>query len=281
MPVQRERNALRIAFAPRAGLVRIVSWNVNGIRACTRRGFVDFLDGSQADIVAVQEVRALPEQIPDAARNPPGWHATFVAAERRGYSGVGIYSKLEPERVETSLSDPRFDAEGRFVAAQFRSERGRFVVVNGYFPKGSGKDRDNSRVPYKLDFYGAVFERVERLRRRYPVFVLGDYNTAHREIDLARPKTNVKSSGFLPEEREELDRWLDTGWVDTFRALHPEEPGHYTWWRQWGGAREGNVGWRIDYVLASPAAMKRVCGAFIWPDQLGSDHCPVGVDVDL
>ncbi len=261
--------------------MRIVSWNVNGIRACTRRGFVDFLGGSQADIIGVQEVRALPEQIPDAARIPAGWHATFVAAERRGYSGVGIYSKLEPERVETSLGDRRFDVEGRFVAAHFRSARSRFVVVNGYFPKGSGKDRDNSRVPYKLAFYGAVFDRIQRLRRRCPVFVLGDYNTAHRAIDLARPKTNVNSSGFLPEEREELDRWLNAGWVDTFRALHPEEPGRYTWWRQWGGARERNVGWRIDYVLASPAAMKRVRGAFIWPDQIGSDHCPVGVDFDL
>ena len=262
-------------------MIRVVSWNVNGIRACVRRGFVDFLDRSEADIVGIQEVRALPEEIPLAARTPPNWHATFAVAERLGYSGVGIYSKLEPERVETALGEPQFDVEGRFIAAHFRTGRGRFAVVNGYFPKGSGKDRDNSRVSYKLDFYRAVFGRVQQLRRRYPVLVIGDYNTAHREIDLARPKSNVKNSGFLPEERAELDRWLGAGWVDTFRALHPDEPGHYTWWRQWGGARERNVGWRIDYVLVSPTAMKRTHDAFIWPDERGSDHCPISVDIDL
>ena len=261
--------------------MRVVSWNVNGIRACVRRGFVDFLDRSGADILGVQEVRALPEEIPPAARTPTDWHAVFAVAERRGYSGVGIYSKFQPVLVETSLGEPRFDIEGRFIAAHFRIDRGRFAVVNVYFPKGSGKDRDNSRVGYKLDFYRAVFDRAQQLRRRCPVLVIGDFNTAHREIDLARPKSNVKNSGFLPEERVELDRWLEAGWVDTFRALHPDQPDHYTWWRQWGGARERNVGWRIDYVLASPSAMERLKDAFIWPNERGSDHCPVGVDIDL
>lgn len=277
--------------------MRVLSWNVNGIRACVRRGFAGFLDRSGADVLGVQEVRALCEEIPPEARTPEGWHAVFSPAERRGYSGVGLYSRREPERIETSLDEPRFDVEGRYMAAHFPAAgpgarvhaaagsgagRGqRFVVVNCYFPKGSGRDRDNSRVPYKLDFYRAVFERVERFRRDCPVLVIGDYNTAHREIDLARPKANVKNSGFLPEERAELDRWLEAGWVDTFRALHPHEPGHYTWWAQRGGARARNVGWRIDYVLASPAAMERVRDAFIWPDALGSDHCPAGVDTDL
>ena len=172
--------------------MRVVSWNVNGIRACVRHGFVDFLGRSGADIVGVQEVRALPEEIPPAARTLAGWHAAFSVAERRGYSGVGIYSKFEPYRVETSLGEPRFDVEGRFIAAHFRTDRGRFAVVNGYFPKGSGKDRDNSRVGYKLAFYRAVFDRAQLMRRRCPVLVMGDYNTAHREIDLARPKSNVE-----------------------------------------------------------------------------------------
>ena len=189
--------------------MRILSWNVNGIRACAKRGFEGFLERCGADVIGVQEVRALPEQIPDEAREPAGWHATFSPAERLGYSGVGLYARTEPERVETSLAEPRFDVEGRYVAAHFRTERGPFAVVNCYFPKGSGRDRDNSRVPYKLDFYGAVFDRVEAMRREGPVLVIGDYNTAHREIDLARPKANVKNSGFLPEEREELDRWLE------------------------------------------------------------------------
>jgi len=258
----------------RSGAMRIVSWNVNGLRACVKKGFLRFLEESAADVVGIQEVRARPEQL-DASCVPPGWHASFAPAKRPGYSGVAIYSRMAPDDVEVGLGEPRFDDEGRLITARF----GRTFIVNGYFPKGSGRDRDNSRVPYKLDFYRAAFEHVERLKRRGAVFVIGDFNTAHEEIDLARPKENAKTSGFLPEERAELSRWLAAGWVDTFRARHPGEKGHYTWWRQWGGAREKNVGWRIDYVLASPAAARRVIDAFIWPHVLGSDHCPVGVDV--
>ena len=256
--------------------MRIVSWNVNGLRACAKKGFLDFLEDSGADVLAIQEVRAFPEQLPDEVRSPEGWHAAFSPAERPGYSGVGIYSREPPSRVETELGEHRFDVEGRFIAAHF----GRLVIACVYFPKGSGRDRDNSRVPYKLDFYRAVFHRVQQMRRRGPVYVVGDYNTAVEAIDLARPKTNRKSSGFLPEEREEMRRWFAAGWVDVFRRQHPDEPGHYTWWRQFGGARENNVGWRIDYVLASPGAAQRVRDAFIWPEVMGSDHCPVGVDIE-
>ena len=171
---------------------------------------------------------------------------------------------------------PEYDAEGRYLLARF----GRLSIASVYFPKGNGKERDNSRVPYKLGFYRAVFDRVQQWRRSGPVLVMGDYNTAHHEIDLARPKTNAKSSGFLPEERDEMTRWVDMGWVDVFRRQHPDEPGHYTWWRQWGDAKANNVGWRIDYILATPSAARRVTDAFIWPDVAGSDHCPVGVDFD-
>jgi exodeoxyribonuclease-3 len=254
--------------------VRIVSWNVNGLRACAKEAFPRFLRESAADVIGVQEVRALPEQLDGATRAPIGWHACF-APGRPGYSGVAIYSRAKPDDVEIGLGERRFDVEGRLIAARFD----RTFVVNGYFPKGSGSKRDNSRVPYKLDFYAAVFKRVQQLRRRGAVFVIGDFNTAHEEIDLARPKENAKTSGFLPVERAELTHWVDAGWVDTFRVQHPGERGHYTWWRQWGGARERNVGWRIDYVFASPSAAKRVTGAFIWPDVRGSDHVPVGVDV--
>jgi exodeoxyribonuclease-3 len=252
-----------------------VSWNVNGLRACVKKGFLDFLDSSAADVVALQEVRAFEHQLDAATRTPPGWHSVFVPAERAGYSGVGLYSRVAPDRIETSLGAAKFDVEGRFLVAHF----GRMAIASVYFPKGSGSDRDNSRVPYKLDFYAAVFDRIQQLRRRGPVFVMGDYNTAHEAIDLARPDTNKKSSGFLPAERDEMTRWLDAGWVDTFRVQRPGEAGHYTWWRQWGGARENNVGWRIDYALASPSAAKRVHEAFIWPKITGSDHCPVGVDI--
>ncbi len=255
--------------------MRIVSWNVNGLRACTRKGFAEFLNTCGADVLALQEVRAFPGQLDPEIRTPAGWHAVFAPAERPGYSGVAIYSRMPPTRIDDTLHEPRFDVEGRFIVAHF----GRMAVASVYFPKGSGRERDNSRVPYKLDFYAAVFERIERLRRRGPVFVAGDYNTAHEAIDLARPKGNLKSSGFLPEERLEITRWLDAGWVDTFRLLHPNEPDHYTWWRQFGGARENNVGWRIDYVIASPSGNGRVRDAFIWPEVFGSDHCPVGVDL--
>jgi exodeoxyribonuclease-3 len=256
--------------------MRLVSWNVNGLRACAEKGFGRFLAAARADVVAVQEVRAFEHQLPEKVRHPRGWYTAFSAAERPGYSGVALYSRAPPDRIETHLGEARFDAEGRLIIAHF----GRCAIASVYFPKGSGSARDNSRVPYKLDFYRALFDRLQALRRRGPVFVAGDYNTAHAEIDLARPDSNRKTSGFLPEERAQLDRWLAAGWIDTFRARHPDEAGHYTWWRQWGGARAHNVGWRIDYVLASPSAARRVTDAFIWPQVKGSDHCPVGVDFE-
>jgi exodeoxyribonuclease-3 len=255
--------------------LRVVSWNVNGLRACARKGFLRWLDGCGADVVALQEVRALPQHLPDEVRAPPGWSAHFSAARRLGYSGVAIYARRRPDALWTSLAAPRFDVEGRLLVARF----GRLLVANSYFPKGSGRNRDNSRVPYKLAFYRRLFARLERWRwSGYRVLAVGDFNTAHAEIDLARPRQNTRTSGFLPVERREFGRWLRAGWVDTFRRFEPG-PGHYTWWSQRLGARERNVGWRIDYVLASPSAMRFVTAAFIWPEVRGSDHCPVGVEL--
>jgi exodeoxyribonuclease-3 len=260
---------------PVAKRARVLSWNVNGIRACARRGLAAWLRRSRAEVVALQEVRARPEQVPAELRELPRWHAHFSPADRPGYSGVALFSRREPDALETALGVRRFDVEGRLQIARF----GRLVVANVYFPKGSGTARDNSRVPYKLAFYRKVRERVERLRRGgHRVLVVGDFNTAHEPIDLARPRDNQENSGFLPEERAELDHWIDAGWVDTFRCYEPG-PGHYSWWSQRQGARERNIGWRIDYVLASPAAAKHVVGAFIQPHVRGSDHCPVGVEV--
>lgn len=256
-------------------MIRIVSWNVNGLRACAKKGFSRWLSRCGAEIVAVQEVRAFPEQLPETVRSPRRWHVSFETAERPGYSGVALFSRRTPDAVEP-LGEERFDVEGRVQVARF----GRLAVVNGYFPKGSGRDRDNSRVPYKLAFYRALFERVERLRRGgRRVVVLGDWNTAHREIDLARPRQNVDNSGFLPEEREEVDRWIEAGWIDAFRRFHAEG-GHYTWWSQRFGMRARNVGWRIDYALVSPAAMRFVRGAAIHPKVMGSDHCPISLELD-
>lgn len=255
--------------------MRIVSWNVNGLRACVKKGFLDFLESSQADVVCLQEVRALPEQLDESTLNPRGWHTHFYPAERKGYSGVAIYSRQKPTKILMQLPEREYNIEGRFIVAKF----GRMSIASVYFPKGSGRERDNSRVDYKLGFYRSVEREMSKLRKSGPTFVTGDFNTAHTEIDLARPKTNHKTSGFLPEERDEFTRWLDNEWVDVFRKQYPSEPGHYTWWRQWGGAKENNVGWRIDYVLASKSAARLVVDAFIWPDAIGSDHCPVGVDL--
>lgn len=261
-------------MAPRKA--RILSWNVNGIRSAAKKGFADWLSESKAEIVGIQEVRALREQIPEPVAELPGYHLHVSSAERKGYSGVGLFSRRKPDALDTSLGEGRFDVEGRLQIARF----GRLVVANGYFPNGSGQNRDNSRVSYKLEWYQALFERVQRLRKGgYRVIVMGDFNTAHKDIDLARPKDNRKTSGFLPEERAELDRWADAGWIDTFRAFE-SDTGHYSWWSQRFGVRERNVGWRIDYVLASPAAMKYVRDGFIHPHVMGSDHCPIGIDVD-
>jgi exodeoxyribonuclease-3 len=256
--------------------MKILSWNVNGLRACARKGFASWLRRTDADIVGLQEVRAGYEALPEEVARPPGWHLHLVEAARPGYSGVALYARRLWDGLETSLDDETFDAEGRLQIARF----GRLVLANVYFPNGSGRERNNGRVPFKLAFYRRLFERLARLRRGgLRVLVMGDFNTAHREIDLARPKQNQKTSGFLPEERAELDRWLAAGWVDTFRAFQ-SGPEHYTWWSQRSGARARNVGWRIDYVLASPSAMRFVRSAFTRPEVEGSDHCPVGVELD-
>jgi exodeoxyribonuclease-3 len=254
----------------------VASWNVNGLRACARKGFLDWLETSGADLVGVQEVRAPLAALSPELAEPPGWWTTFVASRRAGYSGVGFFARRPPDALEVGLGIPRFDVEARIQIARF----GRLAVANLYVPKGSGTLRDNSRVPYKLAFSRAVFRRMERLRRSgLRVLAMGDFNTAPREIDLARPRDNQRTSGFLPEERAEIARWLAAGWVDLFRRFEPG-PGHYTWWSQRQGVRARNVGWRIDYVLASPAAARFARGAFHQPEVRGSDHCPVVVELD-
>lgn len=256
--------------------MRIASWNINGIRACAKKGFGGWLEHSECEIVGVQEVRATEEQIPAEIREPEGFSTHFVAAERPGYSGVGLFSRIAPDDVETSLGVEDFDAEGRLQIARF----GKLLVANCYFPNGNGKDRDNSRIPFKLDFYRALYDRLEKpLRDGERVLVIGDYNTAHKPIDLARPKQNEETSGFRPEEREELDRWIRNGWVDTFRHFHSEGD-RYSWWSQRFNVRAKNIGWRIDYILASPGAMPFVRGGDILHHILGSDHCPVVADLD-
>lgn len=227
-------------------------------------------------MVGVQEVRARATELAAEIASPEGYWTSFSAAERAGYSGVGLYAKREPDDLETRLGDRELDSEGRLQIARF----GRLAVVNAYFPNGSGRERDNSRVPFKLAFYRALHERIGKLRQEGAcVVVLGDFNTAHQEIDLARPKENRTTSGFLPEEREEFDRWLRSGLTDSFRHFEPG-PGHYSWWSQRFGVRARNIGWRIDYILACPEATHALRRAWLEPAVEGSDHCPAGVEFD-
>jgi exodeoxyribonuclease-3 len=258
--------------------LRIASWNVNGLRAASRDGqFRRWLDGAGVDIAVLQEVRAQPEQLPADVRSPEGWHTAFHPAERPGYSGVALYARRPPDQTRLQLGQPHLDCEGRLVWAQF----GRLHVIGGYFPNGNGKDRDLSRIPYKLEFYRTLQAQLQPLADAgEPVIVLGDWNTAQHAIDLARPKQNAETSGFRPEEREEAARWISAGWTDSFRHFHPTKEGAYSWWSNRPGVRDKNIGWRIDYALVSPGAMPYLRDSGIAHDVRGSDHCPVWLDVD-
>ncbi len=257
--------------------MRIVSWNVNGLRSIEKKGFHRFVARAKPDVIGVQETKARVEQLSPRMRSPKTHpHTHFVHAERPGYSGVAIYSKHPLDSSESSLGRPSFDIEGRIQIAKI----GALTIVNGYFPNGSGKERDNSRVAYKLRFYRALYRRLEAgLEAGERIVVMGDFNTAPHAIDLARPRENAKTSGFLPNERKELVRWLERGWVDSFRAFEQGE-GRYSWWSQRYGVREKNIGWRIDLALVSPGAAPFLRGAKIHANVLGSDHAPIEVELD-
>ncbi len=254
--------------------MKLVSWNVNGIRAAEKKGFLDWLTASQADLVAVQETKASPEQLSDALLNPAGYEAAWNSAEKKGYSGTVIYSRQKPERTITGLNEAKFDTEGRVLIQEFES----FVFFNIYFPNGG---RGPEWVAHKLAFY----RRFIDVARGYmlagqPVVVCGDFNTAYAEIDLARPKENINHSGFMPEERVALGEVFEAGLVDTFRHLHPETV-KYSWWDMVSRARERNVGWRLDYFLVTTDLVSHIAAADIHDDVPGSDHCPVSLVLSL
>ena len=254
--------------------LRLLCWNVNGIRAAYKKGLADLLANDGADVICLQETKAAPEQLPEGLREVPGYHQFFVSPEeRKGYSGVGMYSKVEPSKVVPGFGQRRFDAEGRTMVAHFKD----FVLFNIYFPNGKASPE---RLRYKMEFYEEFLEVAKRtVERGRHVVVCGDVNTAHREMDLARPKENQRTSGFLPQERDWIDRFLEAGFVDTFR-LFDQSPGRYTWWDMKTRARERNVGWRIDYFFVDEGLRSRCRGAFIMPDVTGSDHCPIGLELD-
>ncbi|MCU0303867.1 MAG: exodeoxyribonuclease III [Thermoanaerobaculales bacterium] len=259
---------------PDPSTVRLYSWNVNGLRACGRKGFGEWLATERPDVLGLQETRALPEQLESELHQPEGYRTWFHPAEKKGYSGVALFSLLEPAAVTLGgLGEDRFDSEGRLIIADY----GSFLLYTGYFPNGGA---DLGRVPYKLEFSEAVLQHAEAQRAAgRSIVICGDINTAHAEIDLANPASNRKNTGFLPEERAWISRLLDHGYIDVFRHRNPELAGAYTWWSNRPGVRERNVGWRIDVFYISPDLLDRVIDARIHPEVPGSDHCPISLEL--
>lgn len=253
--------------------MKILSWNVNGIRAAERKGFFDWLSQNPADIICVQETKASPDQLTKKFLEPAGYHAFWSAAERKGYSGVAVFSKEKPLKVSEGLGKKEFDCEGRVLQLEFND----FILFNIYYPNGGS---GNKRVPYKIAFYDCFLKKTEALRKKGKNLVIcGDVNTAHEEIDLARPKQNEGNTGFLPEERAWITKFLAKGYIDTFRYQHPGEAGHYSWWDYKTRARERDVGWRLDYFFITAELLPKLQNTFILKDIMGSDHCPVGIDL--
>ncbi|NWG29846.1 MAG: exodeoxyribonuclease III [Ignavibacteriaceae bacterium] len=251
---------------------RILSWNVNGIRAIQKKGFLDWFKKENPDILCLQETKAHPDQLDDELKNIPGYESYFSSAEKKGYSGVVTYTKLKPKSVQQGIGVKKFDSEGRFIITEFDE----FTLFNIYFPNGKASAE---RLQYKMDFYETFLKHCKKLLKECKkIIVCGDVNTAHKEIDLARPKENSETSGFLPQEREWIDKFLAAGFIDTFRMFN-QEPEQYTWWDMVTRARERNVGWRIDYFYISENLREKITSAKIHQDVMGSDHCPISIEI--
>ena len=255
--------------------MRLVSWNINGWRNILRRSFWEQVAKMGADILALQEIKAGREVMAELGQPPAGsgYHLYFHSAQRPGYSGVAVFSRREPEKVEQRLGHERFDREGRLLKLDFAN----FSFLALYMPNGQRDQRD---IPYKLAVYQLLTEKIKIWRREKPVILAGDFNVARAAIDLARPQQNRHNTMFTPGERKALAALLRVGLVDTFRYLHPGRQ-QFSWWPYWRHCRERNLGWRIDYLLLDRRLQSQLKKAFIWPQYLGSDHCPVGVELEL
>jgi len=255
--------------------MRLVSWNVNGIRAIQKKGFLEWFQKEQPDMLCLQETKAHTEQLNEQLLNVPGYTAYWSSAEKKGYSGTVIYTKEKPLSVVHGFGIERFDSEGRTVIAEYPA----FTLLNIYFPNGK---KNQERLDYKMDFYTATLDYCKTLQKSgKQIIICGDVNTAHTEIDLARPKENENTSGFLAIERAWIDQLLNAGFVDTLREKYPAKPELYTWWDYKTKARERNVGWRIDYFFITDGLQKNLQDAFILDTIEGSDHCPLGITLDL
>jgi exodeoxyribonuclease-3 len=252
------------------GEKKLLCWNVNGVRAIKGKGFFPWLYQESPDILCLQETKANLDQLGDDLKKPEGYRTYWAYPEKKGYGGVAVFSREEPLEVRYDLGANGFDVEGRVIAAEYRE----FTLLNIYFPNGkSGPER----LRYKMEFYGVFLKYADSLKAGgKKLVVCGDVNTAHKEIDIARPKENSKVSGFLPEERAWIDEFISHGYVDTFRRFN-QEPEQYTWWDLKTGARQRNKGWRIDYFFVSDNLLPALKSAFILKDVMGSDHCPIGI----
>ncbi|MEO8447921.1 MAG: exodeoxyribonuclease III [bacterium] len=260
-------------MAKKADTIKIFSWNVNGIRAIQNKGFMDWFKNHGGDIICLQETKAQPDQIEDSVKNPEGFKSYWFSAQKKGYSSVAVYSKIEPLNVTNGFGNPYFDIEGRVIIAEYD----KFVLANVYFPNGG---RGPERVKYKLDFYDELFFYLEKnYRDRKGIIVVGDFNTAHKDIDIFDPKKYQKSSGFLPEERQWLDNIINLGYTDVFRKFN-DKPEQYTYWDQVTFARNKNNGWRIDFFMVSNDIAGKVKNASIFPEVMGSDHCPISIEIE-
>ncbi len=255
-----------------SSIPRFVSWNVNGLRAALKKepGFLDVLHELDANICAVQEIKAMPDQLPDEVRNIPGYKVYWYPAQKKGYSGTAIFTKKDPNEVIYGLGKEEFDREGRVLTLEFDD----FYFITAYFPNSQ---HGLKRLQYKQDFNKDILHYMDKLAKNKSVVLCGDLNVAHKEIDLANPQVNRKNPGFCPEERAWMDEVTGAGYIDTFRLFN-QEPKQYTWWSYRFHARAKNIGWRIDYFVVDPGSRDRVYSAAIHDDILGSDHCPVSIE---
>ena len=251
--------------------MRLISWNVNGIRACVNKGFEEFFKQIDADIFCIQETKCMPEQI---ELEFEGYKSYWNSAERKGYSGTAIYTKQEPISVKYGIGIEEHDKEGRVITLEFE----KFYMVNIYTPNSK---RELERLDYRQIWEDEIRKYLLNLNKTKPVIMCGDLNVAHEEIDLKNPKTNRGNAGFTDEERKKMTELLEAGFIDTFRYLYPERENAYSWWSYMGRAREKNVGWRIDYFIISGSIKDKIKDAKIYPEIIGSDHCPVGLEIDI
>jgi len=251
--------------------MKLISWNVNGIRACVSKGFLDYFHSADADIFCIQETKCQPEQI---KLEIDGYFQYWNSAEKKGYSGTAVFSKKEPLSVKYGIDQPQYDSEGRAITLEFED----FYFVTIYTPNSQ---RDLARLDYRLTWEDCLRDYLLELDSKKPVILCGDMNVAHQEIDLKNPKSNIKNSGFTPEERSKMTELLGSGFIDSYRHLYPDQADVYTWWSYMNKVRERNIGWRIDYFLVSKRLKDVVLDSQIHCDVMGSDHCPVALKLDL